>query len=101
MDTGANVTLLKPSVVNKIPVLERPFLKRVDTSMPLADGSSLPYQGCRRFSIRIEDKQVEHDVWVAEIELDGIIGMDLLTQLSVDIRPGTLRGNLEWKRDCM
>ena len=78
VDTGATVTILKPSVVNKIPVLERPFLERVDTSMLVADGSLLPFQGRGRFSIRIGGKQIEHDVWVAEIELDGIIGMDFI-----------------------
>ena len=60
VDTGANVTILKPSVVNKIPALEQPFLERIDTSMLLADGSSLPFQGHGRFSIQIGDKQVEH-----------------------------------------
>ena len=80
VDTGANVTILKPSVVNKIPVLERPSLKGVDTSMLLADGSSLPFQGRGRFSIQIGDQQVEHDVWVAEIELDGIFGMDFIKE---------------------
>ena len=51
VDTGANVTILKPYVVNKIPVLERPSLERVDTSMLLADGNSLPFQGRGRYSI--------------------------------------------------
>ena len=78
--TGANVTILKPSVVNKIPVLERLSLECVDTSMLLTDGSSLPFQGCGRFGIQIGDQQVEHDVWVAEIEFDGIIGMDFIKE---------------------
>ena len=100
VDTGAKVTILKHSVVIKIPVLERPSLKRVDTSMCLADGSSLPFQGRGHFSIQIRDHQVEHDAWIAEIELDGIIGMFFLgTQLSVDIRPGTFLVNFEWNCD--
>ena len=44
VDTGAKVTILKHSVVIKIPVLERPSLERVDTSMRLADGSSLHFK---------------------------------------------------------
>ena len=78
--TGANITILKPSVVNKIPGLERLSIERIDTSMLLTDGSSLPFQGRGRFSIRIGDQQVEHDVWAAEIELDGIIGMDFIME---------------------
>ena len=51
VDTGANVTILKPSVVNKIPILEQPSLECVDTSMLLTEGSSLPFQGRGHFSI--------------------------------------------------
>ena len=94
VDTGANVTILKPSVVNKIPVLERPSLKHVDTSMLLANGSSLPFQGRGRFSIRIGDQQVEHDVWVAEIELDGIIGMDFIKEHNCRLTLGQGRSEL-------
>ena len=72
------MTILKPSAVNKICVLERPSLEHLDTSMLLTDASSLPFQGCGHFSIVIGDQQVEHDVWVAEIELDGIFGMDFI-----------------------
>lgn len=48
--------------------------------MLLADCSSLPFEGRGRFSIQIGDQQVEHDVWVAEMELDGIIGMDFIKE---------------------
>ena len=78
MDTGANVTIVRPSVFNKIPASERPPLDQVGTSMLLADGSSLPFLGHGRFRIRLGEEQVLHDVWVAEIELDGIIGMDFI-----------------------
>ena len=43
-----------------------------------ADGSSLPFLGRGRFHIQLGEEQVLHDVWVAEIELDGIIGMDFI-----------------------
>ena len=46
--------------------------------MLLADGSSLPFLGRGRFRIQLGEEQVLHDVWVAEIELDGIIGMDFI-----------------------
>ena len=94
VDTGANVTILKPSVVNKIPVLERPSLERVDTTILLANGSSLPFQGRGHFSIRIGDQQVEHDKWVAEIELDGIIGMDFFKKHNCRLILGQGRSEL-------
>ena len=78
VDTGANVTIVKPSVLNRITAPERPPLERVETSMLLADGSSLPFLGRGRFRICLGEEEVFHDVWVAEIELDGIIGMDFI-----------------------
>ena len=78
VDTGANVIIVKPSVFNKIPASERPPLDQMETSMLLADGSSLPFLGRGRFHIHLGEEQVLHDVWVTEIELDGIIGMDFI-----------------------
>ena len=56
--------------------------------MLLADGSSLPFLGRGRFSICSRKEDVFHDVWVAEIELDGITGMDF-------IKPHNFRLTLE------
>lgn len=78
VDTGANVTIVKPSLLNRINAPERPPLERVETSMLLADGSSLPFLGRGHFHICLGEEEVFHDVWVAEIELDGIIGMDFI-----------------------
>ena len=62
--------------------------------MLLADGNSLPFQGRGRFSIQIGDQQVEHDVWVAEIELDGIIGMDFIKEHNCWLTLGQGRSEL-------
>ena len=78
VDTEANVTIVKPSVFYKIPASERPSLDQVESSMLLADGSSVPFLGRGRFRIQLGEEQVFHDVWVADIELDGIIGMDFI-----------------------
>lgn len=78
VDTGANVTIVKPSVLNRINASERRPLEQLQTSMLLADGSSRPFLGRGRFSICLGEEEVFHDVWVAEIELDGIIGMDFI-----------------------
>ena len=53
VDTGANVTIVKSSVFNKITASERPPLDQVETSMLLADGSSLPFLGRGRLRISL------------------------------------------------
>ena len=78
MDRGANViTIVKPSVFNKIPASERPPSTKWRKSMLLAHGSSLPFLGRGRFCIRLGEEQVLHDVWVAEIELVGIVNIGM------------------------
>ena len=49
VDAGTNVTIVKPSVLNRINASECPPLKQVETSMLLADGSSVSVWGKRRF----------------------------------------------------
>ena len=78
VDTGTNVTIIKPSVLDRIAASERPSLETVDTNVFLADGSYLPFIGRGCFSISLGKEEVLHDVWVAEIEVDGIIGMDFI-----------------------
>lgn len=51
VDMGANVTIVKPSVLNRMNASERPPLEQVETSMLLADGSSLPFLGRGRFNV--------------------------------------------------
>ena len=58
--------------------MEHPSLEQVETSILLADGGSLPFLSSGRFSICLGEEEVFHDVWITEIELDGIIGMDFI-----------------------
>ena len=56
VDTGANVAIVKPSVFKKIPASERPPLDQVETSMLLANGSSLAFLGRGRFRIQLGEE---------------------------------------------
>ena len=80
VDKGANITIVKLSVLNMMNTSERPPLKQVETSMLLADGSSLLFLACGCFNVCLGEEEVSHDVWVAEIERDGIIGMDFIKE---------------------
>ena len=80
VDTGANVMILRPDVLERIPKQGRPYVEPVLTTMLLADGSPLPFIGRGRFAFRLGDEEVMHDMWVAEIELDEILGMDILKE---------------------
>ena len=78
--TGANVTILKPSVLKRMPLPEQRSLDLVKTNMLLADGRSLSFFGRGRFNVAVGGVEVEHEMWIAEVELDGIFGMDFITE---------------------
>lgn len=46
VDSGADVTILSPAALSRIPKLPLLTLEEVETNMLLADGSSLPFLGC-------------------------------------------------------
>ena len=67
-------------MLNRISAAEFLSLEQVETCTLLAYGSPLPFLGRGRFSICLGEEEVFHDAWVAEIELDGIIGMDFIKE---------------------
>ena len=46
--------------------------------MILADGRTKPFQGKGTCKFEVEGKRVLQKVWIADIELDGVLGMDFV-----------------------
>ena len=78
VDTGASVTMLKHSVYNELSEDQRIILDKENRVMQLADGRTLPFRGKGDFSIKIDTYETMHNILVADIEVDGILGMDFL-----------------------
>ena len=85
VDTGSNITILSPSVTEKIGAPRRPVLEEVDNHMILADGSSKPFQGKGTFEMEVDGKRALQEVWIADIELEGILGMDFVRRYGCQI----------------
>lgn len=85
VDTGSNITILNPAVVEKISAQRRPTLEKVVNRMVLADGSSKPFHGKGTFHLEVEGKHVQQEAWIADIELEGILGMDFVCQYGCQI----------------
>ena len=47
--------------------------------MTTASGDKLECEGKGKFTLEIDGKEIEHSIWVAEIEGDGILGYDFLS----------------------
>ena len=85
VDTGSNITILSPSVTEKIGAPRRPVLEEVDNHMILADGSTKPFQGKGTFEMEVDGKRALQKVWIAHIELEGILGMDFVRRYGCQI----------------
>ncbi|KAJ8048413.1 hypothetical protein HOLleu_00722 [Holothuria leucospilota] len=88
VDTGANITIISPEVYSKLPEDTRPTLQRVLTGLTLADGSELPFTGKAAFTLTVQGHVCQHEVWVAGIAGDGIIGHDFLKKFDCHISVG-------------
>ena len=72
------MAILKPSVLQRISHSKQPPLDPVNMDISLADGQSLPFLGRGLFSIAVGRVTVQHEIWIADIEPDGILGMDFI-----------------------
>ena len=85
VDTGASMTMLKSSIYEELPDAKRIPLEGDDQHMLLADGSTLPFTGRGKFAIGVRPSSEVHKVLIADIEVDGILGMDFLRAQQCDL----------------
>ena len=87
VDTGSNITILSPALLERISAPRRPVLEDVENRMIMADGSAKPFHGKGTFELEIEGRRVLQEVWVADIELVGILGMYFVRRYDCQIVP--------------
>ena len=78
-DTGATRSIISPRIYNSISKDRRPVLQK---SVGLSGVSGLPLKlhGCNVFEIKLGGLDIKHELIVAEVEDEGLIGMDVLFQ---------------------
>ena len=92
VDTGSNITILSPAVPEKISAPRRAVLEEVENHMILAYGSGKALRGKRTFELEVEGKRALQEAWIADTELEGILGMDFVCRYGYQIitAPGGL-----------
>jgi predicted aspartyl protease len=85
VDTGATVTILSKDVLADI-CADRP-LQQLTTDVLIADGTPLKVYGSKGVKFSIQDMVFDHTMVVADLSIDGILGLDFLRahQCSVDL----------------
>ncbi|MES9881466.1 MAG: retroviral-like aspartic protease family protein [Sedimenticola sp.] len=85
LDTGANATILSKNVIEKWPYATRPNLTPVATTLITVTGETTPFLGRCDVEICLGKQTIEHSVLIADIEMDGVLGLDFLLSHQCDL----------------
>ncbi len=92
VDTGASLTILRPDIYYNIPENSRPQLSSTDIRVAMANGQLAPCLGRGQlrleFQVGAQSKTVTHDVYLADIEPEGILGYDFLQMYNCSLNLG-------------
>jgi hypothetical protein len=79
IDTGSNITIIRPDILRRcgeIPVRLEP----VQGSVKTVTGERAPIKGKGKLTIQIGCTVTEHEIWVADVENECIVGLDFLIE---------------------
>ncbi|XP_042073272.1 uncharacterized protein LOC121813519 [Haplochromis burtoni] len=80
VDTGSTISLIRPGV---LPETSGPLVKGwlpTDTQLMTVTGEKTVMRGKKPLRIRVKDLELVHDFWLADIQDQCIIGLDLLSR---------------------
>ncbi len=76
IDSGANVTIVNTKIYQSM--TNKPTLSSVHVRMVSANNESITCYGKAQMPIKVNDTEVIHEVWVADITEEAILGYDFL-----------------------
>ena len=94
VDTGTNITILKSTTwetISRTSASTPRKLENVHDTMKLADGRTSTFLGRGTMTLRIGDRELDYPLWVADIEPEGILGLDFIRQFDCQL---VLKGGL-------
>ena len=96
VDTGCGPTILNSQFYEKMCSCTKPQLSQnVTSKLKVADGRPIPYKGTGTFKMTIVDVMtVEHEMLVADIDVEGLLGYDFLSKHNCQIN--TRKGELDF-----
>lgn len=86
VDTGDNVTIISENSFMCIDPSQRPQTTPVRSKLITATGASSPFMGQSQVEIQIDNHKFIHDVLIADIQNDVILGIDFLTKNCLDVQ---------------
>ena len=92
IDTGATESFISTQLFQRTDPKLRPTLRHADRGFRQADGSELRVAGRVKLPIKIGGSAILHDVWVADVSDDVILGLDFLRENKCQ---------LLWEDECL
>ena len=80
VDTGASITILKTEYLRCLPITVSEKVEVVTSSLVSATGDRIPFHGKCIVSFYIDYRHIEHEIWFADIQNEGIIGFVFLAK---------------------
>ncbi|CAB4016330.1 Hypothetical predicted protein [Paramuricea clavata] len=74
LDTGSNITIVRPDVIE----LRSGKILPTETVLRTVTGETAPVRGRDKLNITVGNSETEHDVWIADMVEEGIIGLNYL-----------------------
>ena len=93
IDTGSNITILRPDVLKRASKDADVDVHPVNSLLRTVTGETTPVRSRGKLAIQIGNFKVVHDVWIADIENECILGLDFLisNDCVVDVLESCLR----------
>ena len=85
VDTGASVTAIKKEIFEKLPPSSQSKLIPVNLNLITATGEASSFVGKLFADIQLGKHTFTHEILVADIQNDGILGVDFLTPNKCDV----------------
>ena len=87
VDTGSVVTIISAAALQRIPQHLQPVLRQTQTKISGVGRTSLEVAGISKMTLVFDGIPVDHEVLIAHITLDAILGQDILLsrQCKVDL----------------
>ena len=85
IDTGTARSILSFKSYNSLPASAKFSLSSANSAIALADGQQAKTHGLGHVVVHLGTKEFEMHVIVAEVEDEGILGMDFLSQVDSHI----------------
>lgn len=85
VDTNASVTVLNKKIFEKLPLSSKSLLSPVKLNLVTATGETSAFLGKLSVDIKIENKYFSQDILIADMQNDGILGVDFLSCHKCDV----------------